>query len=156
MYRGLHVKYLLFLSYFNWFWTFSTDFRKILKYEISWKSVHWEPDGQTDRERDMTNLIVTLLDFANAPRKWKNQIPCFVPYTVHAFLGVGVNGLLFCNSYNILANTRETGQKKAMDKEGFYTGYCWLTRRWRGASRHKSKWHLYLSRDSPLHWHLPS
>jgi len=37
---------------------------------------------------------------------------------------VGVNGLLFCNSYNILANTRETGQKKAMDKEGFYTGYC--------------------------------
>ena len=34
----LHVKYLLFLSDFNESCIFSTDFRKTLKYEISWKS----------------------------------------------------------------------------------------------------------------------
>jgi len=28
MYIGLHVKYRLFLSDFNWTWIFSTDFRK--------------------------------------------------------------------------------------------------------------------------------
>jgi hypothetical protein len=34
-----HVKYLLFLSDFNETWIFLTDFRKILKYQISWKSI---------------------------------------------------------------------------------------------------------------------
>ena len=35
MYIGLHVKYLLFLSDFKEILTFSTDFRKIRKYQIS-------------------------------------------------------------------------------------------------------------------------
>jgi len=38
MYVGRHVKYVLFLSDFNQNWIFSTDFRKIFKYKISWKS----------------------------------------------------------------------------------------------------------------------
>ncbi len=55
MYIGLHVKYPLFLSHLNEIWILLTYFSKILKHQISWKSVRWEPscsmrtDGQTGR-----------------------------------------------------------------------------------------------------------
>jgi hypothetical protein len=42
----LQVQYPLFLSDFNESWVFPTDFRKIFKYHISWKSDRW--DGRTD------------------------------------------------------------------------------------------------------------
>jgi hypothetical protein len=41
MYVGIHVKYLSFLSDFNKNLIFWTDFRKVLNYRISWKSVQW-------------------------------------------------------------------------------------------------------------------
>ena len=76
IYTVLHVNYPLFLSYFHETWIFSTDIRKILTYKISWKSVRWEPssiwtDGQTDRRTDVTTLIVTFRNSANAPNYWK-------------------------------------------------------------------------------------
>jgi len=59
MYIGVHVEYPLFLSHINESRTLLTDFRKIIKYQISWKTVQWEPscsiptdprtDGQTWR-----------------------------------------------------------------------------------------------------------
>jgi len=57
IYIGRNVKYPLFLSDFNEIWILWTDFRKILKYQISWKSVKWEPScfirtGWTDRPAD--------------------------------------------------------------------------------------------------------
>jgi hypothetical protein len=64
MYIGLHVKYRLFLSEFNETWNFSTNFRRILKYRMSWKSFMYEPsysmrtDGQTWRR--LYSLFIIL------------------------------------------------------------------------------------------------
>ena len=80
MYFGLYVKCPLFASDFNETWIFWTDFRKMPKYQMSWKYVHWEPsfilrrtDRQTDRQsdgrRNMTKLTVAFRSFANGPKK---------------------------------------------------------------------------------------
>ena len=50
-------------------------FRKILKYQISWKSIQWKPSCPI--RTDMTKLIVAFRKFANAPDKTVTQ------YTVY-------------------------------------------------------------------------
>ena len=67
MYIVLHVKYPLFLSNFNETWIFSTDFQKILKYQISRKSAQWERVDQVGTRIDTTKLTVAYHNFANAP-----------------------------------------------------------------------------------------
>jgi len=65
MYIGLHVKYSLFLLFlydFNGTCIFSTNVRKILKYQISRKSVQSEP-GCSIRT-DMTKLTVAFRNSA--------------------------------------------------------------------------------------------
>ena len=57
---------------------FSTEFRKILKYQISWKSFHGEPscsvrnDGRTDGRTEMTKLIVAFPQFL--PKRLKKVL----------------------------------------------------------------------------------
>jgi hypothetical protein len=97
MHIGLHVKYPLFLSDLDETWIFSTHFRKLLKYQISWKFVQrelscsmrteWRTDGQTD----MTKLIVAFRNFANAPKSdnwplvvtWNKAFP-YIRFKCHA------------------------------------------------------------------------
>jgi hypothetical protein len=69
MCMGIHVKCPLFFSDCNKTWISSTDFRKILKYQISWKSVH------ADRRTDATKPILAIRYFANAPNKTDGNTP---------------------------------------------------------------------------------
>jgi len=73
MYIGLHVKYPLFLSYFNKILIFSTDFRKILKYlhklhENPTRESRVVPCERTEVQTDMTKLIVFPRNFSNDPK----------------------------------------------------------------------------------------
>jgi hypothetical protein len=70
MYLWQHVKFSLFFSDFNKTWIFTTDFRKVLKYKISRKSVQWETSCpmRTDGRTGTTKPIVTFCNFANAPK----------------------------------------------------------------------------------------
>ena len=71
------------LSDFHETWIFSTGFRKILKYQIPWKSVQWEPfcfirtDGRTGY---MMNLIVVFRSSVNAANR--NEHILVVPFLV--------------------------------------------------------------------------
>jgi len=68
-YIGLTAKYPLFLSDCNETRLFSTNFREILKYQISWKSVHWEPNCSM-RTEGQTWRIVAFHSFSKAPKHW--------------------------------------------------------------------------------------
>jgi hypothetical protein len=138
MYIGLHVKYRLLLSDFDETWIFSTDFGKIFKYRISWKSVKWEPSCslRTDGRTDMTKLIVAFRKFANAPQN--------VPVQQHyAFVCLCV----FCELASF--NSCETGNSKY--KGNLYTTFSFHLPESQPGADHVSKqqnfsfWNLYLS-----------
>jgi hypothetical protein len=61
---GHNIKYQLFLSDFNQTWQIFQK-KKKLKYQISWKSIHWELSCSmwTDGQTDMTKLRVTYCNF---------------------------------------------------------------------------------------------
>ena len=61
-------KVMLFLSDFNQIWIFTTDFLKVLRYQISWIYVQWHPDctmradRRTDGRTNVTKVIVAVGD----------------------------------------------------------------------------------------------
>jgi hypothetical protein len=71
VYTGRRVKYPLFLSYFNETLSFSTDFRKYSNIKLLENPSNGDrvvPCGRTDRQTDMTKLIVTFRNLASAPK----------------------------------------------------------------------------------------
>ena len=64
-YVSLHVKCQLFLSHFNHTAVSLTDFRKILKYQISWKSDEWERNCsmRTDRRMDRHDEAISCFSW---------------------------------------------------------------------------------------------
>jgi len=72
MYIGVYVKRLLFLAGFNEILIFSVDFWKILKYQISWKSVQWKSSMQTDGHDETGSRFLHFCDSA----QWnQSEIP---------------------------------------------------------------------------------
>ena len=69
-------KLLVIVVDFNETWIFLTDFRKILKYQIPWKSFQWQPSCsmRMDRQRNKTKPIVTFRNFVNAPKIFKKIV----------------------------------------------------------------------------------
>jgi len=67
----LRVKYKLSKSDFNKTWIFKTDFRNILTYQISLKSVQWEPSCsmRADVQTDKMQLIVAIRKFLERASK---------------------------------------------------------------------------------------
>jgi len=81
------VKYPLFLSDFNEKIIFEN-----MKYQISWKSVQWEPSCsmRTDGRTDTTDLIVAFRNFAKAPNNTLhicsyNRMYLFTFFLTHIF-----------------------------------------------------------------------
>ena len=79
-----HVKHPLFLSDSTVTWNFSIDFRKISKYQISWKFVQWDRNCSmgTDGEADMRKVTVAFRKLSTAP-KTINAVSCFAFPTLH-------------------------------------------------------------------------
>ena len=69
MYICLNVKYQLYLSDFKQHQIFLSYFRKRLKYQISWKSVQWEPSCSIRTDRHTMKLTVAFCNSVNMPKK---------------------------------------------------------------------------------------
>jgi hypothetical protein len=80
-YNGLHVKYPLFSSDLQETWIFSTDFRRILKWQmkILFRDIRVIPCGRTDR-RTKSKQIFAFCDFANAS---ENLIYIYIYIYIH-------------------------------------------------------------------------
>ena len=152
MYTCLHVMYPLFLSGFNETWIFSTHFLKLLKYQISWKSVRWKPscsmraDGQTDRHDEANSLLFFFFcNFANAP---KNRI---CPITVFIVTNLIFNVILTVEGLNHLSLSSWNKSKKLFQFRfcsQLLPATCWATTVEFTGGRKKKTFYCYITFDN--------
>jgi len=67
MYLRFHLKYPLILPDINKIWIFYTDFHKSSQYQISWKSIQWEPRGYM--QEDKQTVTGTFREYAHLPKE---------------------------------------------------------------------------------------
>jgi hypothetical protein len=67
LYSKMYIGVPVILVRVNETWIFSTDCWNIPKYQISWKSIHWEQ--ACSMRTDITKLTVTIRNSANAPKR---------------------------------------------------------------------------------------
>jgi hypothetical protein len=67
LYSNMYTGVPVILVRVNLTWIFLTDCWKIPKYQISWKSIHW--DQACSMWTDITKLTGTIRNFANAPKR---------------------------------------------------------------------------------------
>ena len=75
-------------------------FEKKLKYQVSSKSVQWEPSCfmQTDRQTDTTELIVAFCTFANAPKN-TSRVSCKDKLNMPAHFFLAIWGFIRSSSF---------------------------------------------------------
>jgi hypothetical protein len=106
---GLHATYSLFLSDFNETWIISTNFRKILKHQIQWKTIQWEPS--CPKRTDMTKLTVNYGNFTNASRNRYEKLDGNMSYLTHIVSTVQCPCTLYssaCDSIALLSEASYT------------------------------------------------
>jgi hypothetical protein len=105
MYTRLRVMCPLFLSDFNETWILSTDFRKGLKYQISWRTVRWLTNSsmRPDR-RTLRNKLSLFAIFPPCQNTWLGRYN-----TVQASVNEGFTGVFHVPQRTTLRFLHENG-----------------------------------------------
>jgi len=128
MYVHLYVNYPLFLHDFNRAWIFSTGFRKIFKFQISWKSLQWQPSysmrrgRQRDGRTDVMHLAVAFRNFENAPNEMCDLRSVLLVSKLDIVCGSTVHFTKWHLTANYSTSTTQTIQERARDDSLCYAG----------------------------------
>ena len=86
MYICVYLKYPFFWLHINETWVFMADYRKVLRYQISWKSVQWisncsNADGRTDKQPERYDEPDSHYSkFCESVNKDTNELTWFTGY----------------------------------------------------------------------------
>ena len=139
MYMGVHVKHPSIVLESNKTWIFSKEFRKILKYQISWKFDQWEPSCsmRTGGQMDLTKLLVAFRNFANAPKTYQVRLLdfsllrtvkalCVITYTLRLIITVTIIIVFKQGIYNYV-NLKQTMMLGQIVLQLFCSYNLWYT-----------------------------